>query len=174
MFSDDTSSSSDLSTESNYLPEVPFSMMHGPFDGTFCVPESEFLITLWNPAAREHRALPQCRAGPLHCTKAGFGLDSSTNDDYKFIHWSWLMNKVKRLVISHIWWFTSTTWLQIVGEIWPMAWNILNYDVIHITTTLYLNGVCNWLAKQRLIEHMVIISFDMSNEALFEQMYVTL
>lgn len=85
------------------------------------------------------------------------GLDPSNNDDYKFITLKLADEQSEKVC--------NSSHLVVYYNLGTNCWRDLINGMEYIE--LCYKFVCYWLAKQRLIEHTVILSFDMGDEALY-------
>ncbi|XP_058215714.1 putative F-box protein At3g16210 [Rhododendron vialii] len=142
----------------------------GPCNGIFCLFNGRDAVSLWNPATRQFRTLPQLPLPELPSIAElysysifGFGVDPKTND-YKVI---WI-----RVFLDEEEWFdmvmhdhhiqvgvfslSSDSWRELDSNLVPVR------DVYYSKFYSYANGFYYWFAADE--DDRFILSFDMVNE----------
>ncbi|KAG5564220.1 hypothetical protein RHGRI_000424 [Rhododendron griersonianum] len=145
-------------------------MVLGPCNGIFCLFNDRDAVSLWNPAMRQFRTLPQLPLPELPSNAElysysifGFGMDPKTNE-YKVI---WI-----RVFLDKEEWFdmvmhdhhiqvgvfspSRDSWRELDGNLVPVRY------VYESKFYSYANGFYYWFAGDK--DDRFILSFDMANE----------
>ncbi|XVE75325.1 hypothetical protein DITRI_Ditri12bG0085300 [Diplodiscus trichospermus] len=137
------------------------------YDGLFCLLDVfNYHITLWNPATREFRILPECNQNipPKieYCRHIlGFGLDPLSND-YKVIYIRTYFNRKKRTRERHhaIYRMSTDSWRVLEVE------DVLFFRELHISpnyNNTCVNGVYYWQASK--LQASKVLCFHLNTEA---------
>ncbi|XVF75499.1 hypothetical protein PTKIN_Ptkin13bG0192500 [Pterospermum kingtungense] len=152
----------------NHLTDMYFSF--SVYDGLFCLLHGNTSgITLWNPATRESRVLPECDHDIIpklqNCQHVvGFGLDPLSND-YKVIYIRTSdgdrEGKYRRLRHHGIYRLSTDSWRVLEEE------DVEFVKQLHIFpnyNNTCVNGVYYWQVCQIGLSEYKVLAFDLSTE----------
>ncbi|ESR44972.1 hypothetical protein CICLE_v10003993mg, partial [Citrus x clementina] len=150
----------------------------GYHDGLFCIMQSSTnRLTIWNPATREFRNLPNYK----YCNSSNRLIPPSTficlesdpiNNDFKllFVHnlWNEKRKRYGKVPNVQVYGFRTNSWREVHGH------QLDRYFVLNggqFGTSTYLKKVCYWLVIADTRDLKVILSFHMDNE-VFEEIKI--
>lgn len=140
----------------------------GPCNGVFCLFDSKDSISLWNPATRNLKFLPQSYVETPPGTFAfdicvGFGFDAR-NNDYKVLKYKHMCFP-SSVTIAHaeVYSLKTNQWREVdVGEEFQPTGNLPLSPC-----NPYIDGVFSWFDIDNHVEK-VIFSFDMKDEVFMK------